>query len=170
MPTFLVSDRGITESLAAQISGFSYLIGAPGYIIASSVGEFVTTRRNTVVLWAWLGASAFVFTVWFAEGTLMLITGFGLTVMFLFGTESVRMPLLGEIFPTHIRATATSVVGSMGVTFGWLLVPILLTKLSPLVGWNLTWTICAIVPVLVSGCLFLILKNYPSGVDINEIT
>ena len=170
LPTFLVSDRGITESLAAQISGLSYLIGAPGYIIASSVGEFVTTRRNTVVLWAWLGASAFVFTVWFAEGTLMLIIGFGLTVMFLFGTESVRMPLLGEIFPTHIRATATSVVGSMGVTFGWLLVPILLTKLSPLVGWNLTWTICAIVPVLVSGCLFLILKNYPSGVDINEIT
>ena len=169
LPTFLVNDRGISQSLAAQISGLSYLIGAPGYIIASSVGEFITTRRNTVVLWAWLGSLAFVFTIWFAEGPLMLIFGFGLTVMFLFGTESVRMPLLGEIFPTHIRATATSIVGSIGVTFGWLIVPIVLTKLSPLIGWNMTWTLCAILPVLLSGFLFLALKNYPSGVDINKI-
>ena len=63
----------------------------------------------------------------------------------------------------------SSIVGSIGVTFGWLVVPVVLTRLSPLFGWNMAWTLCAIVPVLLSGFLFLVLKNYPSGVDINKI-
>ncbi len=170
LPTFLVTDRGMSESLAAQVSGLSYLIGAPGYILASSIGEFFTTRRNTLIIWIWLGALAFGFTIWFAQGTIMLVLGFGATVMFLFGTEAVRMPLLGEIFPTHVRATASSIVGSLAVTVAWLTVPILLTSLAPVLGWTMTWTVCAIFPVTLSGFMFLALKNYPSGVELEKIS
>jgi len=170
LPTFLVTDRGMSESLAAKVSGLSYLIGAPGYLLASIIGEFFTTRRNALIIWIWLGAVAFGFTVWFAQGTLMILLGFGATVMFIFGTEAVRMPLLGEIFPTHIRATASSIVGSLAVTLAWLTVPILLTSLAPVIGWTMAWTVCAIAPVALSGFLFLALTNYPSGVNLEELS
>ncbi len=37
------------------------------------------------------------------------------------------MPMIGELFPTHLRATATGVSGSLAVTTAWLLAPLLIS-------------------------------------------
>ena len=34
----------------------------------------------------------------------------------------------------------------------------------------MAWTVCAIAPVALSGFLFLALTNYPSGVNLEELS
>ena len=53
---FLQQVRGYSAEVSTLLVGISYGVGVLGYIGASFVGEFVTTRRNTVVIWTWVGS------------------------------------------------------------------------------------------------------------------
>ena len=160
IPTYLADAHGADLGSATRITGISYAIGAIGYIAAAIVGEYLLGRRNTLVLWTWLGALTLAFAVWIATGPAVLIAALGITVMFLFGTEAVRMPLIGESFPTTIRATATSLSGSLGVTPGWLSAPLIVAVSVPHMGWEATYGIVACLPLLVAGGLFALLPRY----------
>lgn len=160
VPVFLTETKGFTESAAAQVTGLSYLIGAAGYVFAALTGEFLTSRRNALILWIFLGAVAFSTTIWVADSYLAVLLGFGATVTFLFGTEAVRMPLIGELFPTELRATATSVTGSLGVTTAWLTAPLMVGVLVGEVGWQMAFTLIAILPMLAAGLTFTLLRGY----------
>mgnify|MGYP001427612097 FL=1 len=116
LPTYLVEEYGYSLSEAGKTVGRSYAIGAIGYLLASSVGQFVMTRRNTLIVWIVLGGLCFSYTVWKADASHTLLISLGITIMFLYGSEAVRMPLIGELFPTHLRATATGIAGSLAVT------------------------------------------------------
>ncbi len=170
LPTFLVEDRGFSQSDAARITGLSYLMGAIGYVLASTVGEFVLTRRNTLVLWALIGGSVFGLTVWLAQTSSSLIIGFGLTIMFLYGSEAIRMPLTAELFPTRIRATASATVGSLAVSISALTAPFLLAYFAAKWGWTWTWTIFAIIPAFIAAVIFLALPNFKSGLEVEEVS
>jgi len=163
LPTYLVQAHGFNPADASRIAGFSYAIGAIGYLAASYVGEFVTTRRNTLIIWILAGAIAFAATVWLAHGEAALILGLGISIVFFYGSEAVRMPLIGELFPTAVRATATALTGSLAVTTAWLVSPLLLSYLAPRVGWATAFTWCAVVPLFLGGLAFLALENTPSG-------
>ena len=165
LPTYLVQAHGFDPAEASRIAGYSYAIGAIGYLAASYVGEFVTTRRNTLIIWILAGAAAFAATLWFAQGEAALILGLGLSIVFFYGSEAVRMPLIGELFPTAVRATATAVTGSLAVTTAWLISPLLLSYLVPRLGWATAFTWCAVVPLFLGGLAFLALVNTPSGDD-----
>ncbi len=170
LPTFLVEDRSFSQSDAARITGLSYLMGAVGYILASTIGEFVLTRRNTLIIWAVIGGFCLGMTVWFAQTPASLIAGFGLTIMFLYGSEAIRMPMTAELFPTHIRATASATVGSLAVSLSAVTAPVLLSYFAAHWGWTMTWTIFAVIPSFFAAAIFLALPNYKSGLEVEEIS
>jgi putative MFS transporter len=169
LPTFFSQARGMSESDATYITGMSFAIGAIGYALASVVGEFVLTRRNTLILWIWLGATAFLSTVWIARSYWSLVVGFGFSAMFFYGSESIRMPLITELFPTRIRATMAALAGSAAVCTAWFIAPIVITSVLPHLGWTYTFTFFAGVPLIVAGVVYLALENIPSGVEIEDI-
>ena len=170
LPTFLIQDRGISEAGAAGMLVWSWGIAAVGYILASYVGEFVLTRRNTVILYQWLGALCFALTLWLVESPTLLMIGIGVSTMFFFGSESMRMPMVAEIFPTRLRATAAATVGSLGVTTASLTAPLLIPPTVQALGWTWTFTLFAVAPLLVAGFIFLCLENFPVGVEIEELS
>ena len=163
LPTYLVQSHGLTPARASALVGGSYAIGVVGYLAASYVGEFVTTRRNTLILWIFAGAAVFAATLWGAESESMLLAGLGASVMFFYGTEAVRMPMIGELFPAEVRVTATAVTGSLAVTIAWIVCPLVVSALVPRLGWTLTLSWCVLAPLLLGGCVFLALINQPSG-------
>ena len=59
---------GWDAETAIQTVGFSFGVGAFGYVAAAFVGEFVISRRNTIVIWAICGGVAFAAMIWLAEG------------------------------------------------------------------------------------------------------
>ena len=169
VPTYLVEDRGLAESTAALLAGGSYTIGVVGYISAAYVGEFVTTRRNALILWVWLGAAAFSATLWLTDTSLQIMLVYGLCVMFLFGSEAIRMPMVSELFPTRIRATATVVTASLAVTTAWWVAPLALTALVEPLGWSMAFTLLGVLPLCLGGAMFLFLSNTASGLEIEDV-
>jgi MFS family permease len=83
LPVYLVEAHGVDAGEAARIAGSSFAIGAIGYLLASVTGEFITTRRNTLVIWALLGAVFFGLTLWLPG--VPLILGLGLSIVFFYG-------------------------------------------------------------------------------------
>lgn len=167
LPTFLVSHYSMTLSQAGAIVGSSYAIGAVGYILSSVVGDFVLTRRNTLIIWILFGGIFFLYAIWKAQVGLILTASLGMTILFLYGSEAVRMPMIGELFPTHLRATATGVSGSLAVTTAWLMAPLLISWGSQSIGWPLTLTYFGIIPLLMSSVVFLLLPNKKSNTQIH---
>jgi MFS family permease len=159
LPTFLQQGRGMETASAIRLTGLSYAIGMGGYLVAAATGEYLLTRRNTLVVWLLTATAVMATALWLVEtsGALMLVLG--LSVMFLFGTEAVRMPLIGESFPSALRATATSGAGSVGVTTGWLSAPPLVAALVARFGWDITLTIMICVPLILSAATFATLPT-----------
>ena len=170
LPIFLIQDRGVSESEAAELLAWTWGIAAIGYIIASYVGEFILTRRNTVILWQWLGAGCLAVTLWTIETPFMLMIGLGVSTMFFFASESMRMPMVGEIFPTRLRATASSSIGSLGVTIASLASPLMITVAVPAIGWTGTFTLLGVLPLVLAGFIFMRLENFPAGVEVEELS
>jgi MFS transporter, SHS family, lactate transporter len=168
LPTYLVQEHHVDAGRASAIAGTSYAIGAIGYLAAALCGEFVTTRRNTVIAWVWLGAVAFAGTVWLAETRAALTVGLGLSIMFFYGSEAVRAPLIAELFPVEVRATAAATTGALAVTTAWLISPMLIAYLAPRLGWPTTFSLCAVVPLVLGGFAFAQLVNIRSGLSIEE--
>ena len=170
LPTFLTQDRSLSEGDAASLLAWTWGIAAIGYIIASYVGEFILTRRNTVILWQWLGAICLAITLWSELSAVLLIVGLGVSTMFFFASECMRMPLVGEIFPTRLRATAAASVGSLAVTTASLIAPLLITTAVPVFGWTLTYTFLGVIPLIIAGLIFSRLENFPTGVEVEELS
>ncbi len=170
LPTFMLQDRGVPEAEAAGLLAWTWGIAAIGYILASYIGEFVLTRRNTVILWQWLGAICLGITLWMFESSLMLVIGLGVSSMFFFASESMRMPMVGEIFPTRLRATASASVGSLAVTTASLLAPLMVTAAVPVMGWTWTFTVLGVVPLAIAGLIFTRLENFPAGVEVEDLS
>ena len=69
-PTFFAEVRGYTPSEAADLVGLSNGIGIAGYLVAAFVGEFLMTRRNVFILWAFSGSLALAGLMWMPESRL----------------------------------------------------------------------------------------------------
>ena len=166
-PTFFQEVRGYSLEDSTALVGLSYGIGVLGYLGASLVGEFVTTRRNTVVIWTWIGAISVCFLIWPDNGYAYDMALFSIMAMFFYGTSAVLTIFVSELFPTHIRATAVGAVAGMGINLGFALYPILVATLVEMYGWKMAFTIAIVPSLLAAGVATLFQPNLKSGCDLD---
>jgi MFS family permease len=152
---------------AIQTVGLSFLIGAFGYVLAAIVGEFFLSRRNTIVLWCWLGGLAFAAMIWLADGWGQIMLAFGTMTFFFYGAYAVIATFIAENFPAELRATATSFSGSFAVNLGLGLGPLFLSVVIDAISWKWAFTTCAVIPVIIAGMIFLGLKPVPKEILAN---
>lgn len=146
---------------AIQMVGFSFGIGAFGYIAAAIVGEFYLSRRNTIVLWCWLGGLAFAAMVWLVQERAQMLAIFGLMTFFFYGAYAVIATFIAENYPPELRATAASFAGSLAIELGLGGGPLVVSYVIEASNWQWGFTACAVIPVIVAGAIFLGLKPVP---------
>ncbi len=167
-PTFFQQVRHYTPEDATILVGISYGIGFLGYVAAAFVGEFVTTRRNTVIIWTWTGAVAVLGVIWIDQGYYGNMIWFGLTAVFFYGTAAVLTTFIAEIFPTRIRATAVAVVAGLGINVGFAIYPLLVAELVGDRGWQFAFTITVVPSLILAGLFTLFLPNLRSGTSLED--
>ena len=137
-----------------------------GYIGASFVGEFLTTRRNTVVIWTWVGTVCVAALVWPDHSYYMDLMWFSLMAIFFYGTSAVLTTFIAELFPTHIRATAVGAVSGLGINLGFALFPLVVANLVESLGWKMTFTAAIIPSLFIVGLVTLFQPNLKSGTEL----
>ncbi len=163
LTAYFQEDLGWEPEKAIQTVGLSFLVGGFGYVLAAFVGEFFVTRRNTIVIWSWLGGLAFAVMIWLAESWWQIIISFSCMTFFFYGAYAVIATFIAENFPAELRATAASVAGSLAIELGFGGGPLAASYVIAAVGWQQAFTWCAVVPVMVAGVVFLFMKPVPRG-------
>jgi MFS family permease len=168
-PSFYTEVRGYSQAEATTLVGLAYGIGVIGYVTAAFVGEFLTTRRNTIIVWCWLGAAALLGLIWLPQSYAADVFWFGLMATFFYGSAAVMGVYVAELFPTHLRATGAAFSGAAALSCGFAIFPVLVARLVETLGWQWTFTV-AVVPALVAvGILMLALRNLRSGLGVDEL-
>ena len=160
--------RGWEATDAIQLVGLSYLVGSVGYVLAAVVGEFVITRRNTIIVWSWLGSVAFAVMIWKTESFVPTAIAFCFMTVFFYGTTAVKFTFIAESFPARLRATGVTFAGSLAVNLGIAFGPLALSYCVPWLGWEGAYTLCGILPIFASSLFFLALKPIPRGAAVDE--
>ena len=169
-PSFFNEVRGYSAETATFVVGVSYGIGILGYIGSSLVGEFITTRRNTIVIWTWLGAAAMCGLIYIPTSLSGDILWFSLMAAFFYGSSAVMGTFLTEQFPTHMRATGVAIAGTLGLNAGHILFPLGVAWAIEPLGWKLAFTLATVPPLFIGGVAALCMDNVKSGQDIDRIT
>lgn len=168
-PSYLRESRGFESFDFSLLIGAGNAIGILGYILAALIGEFVLTRRTTVVIWTLLGSVMFQVVVWGTSGFNQLLLAFGLMSMFFYGSAAVKFAYLAEVFPTRLRATAMATCGSLAVTLGSAAGPMMVSIAVERFGWNLGYSVLIGVPLTMAGLLYMFLTPVPSGLEVEEV-
>ena len=132
------------------------------------MGEFVTTRRNTIVIWLWTGAIGVTGVIWNQQGFWANVVWFSVTAMFFYGTAAVLTTYVAEIFPTRVRATAVAVVAGSGINLGFATFPVLVAALVESHGWNAAFTIAVIPSLVLAGIITLAMPNLASTAALED--
>ena len=168
-PSFLREARGLESFDFSLLIGAGNAIGVAGYILAAFTGEFLITRRNTVVIWALLGAVLFQVLVWWASDFRQMLIVYGLMSMFFYGSAAVKFAYLAEVFPTRLRATAMATCGSLAVTLGSAAGPLMVALAVERWGWNIGYSGLVGVPLVMAALAYLLLTPVPSGLEVEEV-
>lgn len=169
LPTYFVDVRGLTLADSSLRVALANGVGVFGYILAALTGEFLLSRRTTVVLWTLLGASSFLWLIHGAEDLTTALIALGLMSMFFYGTAAVKFALIAEVFPTHLRATGLAFCGSLAVSLGSALGPFLTAQIAEARGWDFAFTWFVTTPLFLAGFLYMFIKPLPSGLEVEDI-
>ena len=106
--------KGVDFSNALQVLIVSNLAGFLGYVFHGWLGDRIG-RRNTVALGWMVGGVAFWAMLQAPQGDFWRIVPlYSLGLFFLMGPYAAVLFLIGESFPSRIRATAGSFIGALG--------------------------------------------------------
>ena len=169
-PTFFHEVRGHSLEEANLIVGVSYGIGALGYIASSMVGEFLTTRRNTVAIWVFIAIPIALGVFWLDLGLATDITLMAAMTFFFYGAIAVLQTYLAEVFPTRVRATAVAFVAGVGINVGFAAYPLLVGALVGVIGWQWAFTVTVVPSLLLTGISTLFQINVQSGERLEDIS
>lgn len=169
-PLFYTEVRGYTETEATQIIGIAYGIGVFGYIAAAVIGEFFLTRRNTTIIWCWLGTASLLGLIWLPTTYAEDIIWFGLMSTFFYGMAAVISTVLIELYPTRLRATGAAFAGTFGLNVGFASYPLLVAWTADFWGWQWAFTVSVVPTLFLSGVFMFGLPNNPSGLDVDEMS
>ena len=170
MPTFFQTVRGYSAADAARIVGAAYGIGLFGYIAAAVVSDTLLTRRDTAIIWVWLGALALTATIWLPKTVGADIAMFGLTTFFFYGASAILVIYLLELFPAELRTTASAVSGTACISAGFMIFPVLTVAVVGHVGWRIGLSVVIAPALVLSGLMLLALpRRIAGGLDATEI-
>ena len=169
-PTFFHEVRGHTLQEANLIVGISYGIGALGYVASSAVGEFLTTRRNTIAIWVFTAIPIAAGVFWLDWGLGADIALMAAMTFFFYGTIAVLQTYLAEVFPTRVRATAVAFVAGVGINLGFAIYPLVVGALVGRIGWQWAFTVTVIPSLLLTGLSTLMQVNVRSGERLEDIS
>ena len=89
---------------------------------------------------------------------------------FILGVLSIFGTLINESFPTHIRATTSTMAASSGLDAGFIVFPVISTiAAEDWIGWNGMFSTFVGIPHLVAAGLFLLLPRVRSGLEIEDV-
>ena len=162
-PTFLHEVRGYSLSEAASVIGLGYGLGVIGYLTSSLVGEFVLTRRHTLIIWSFLGTAAFMGFLWLPDTRLENILWYAGLATFGYGSMPLIQTMKTELFPTRLRATAAAVTGGVGLNLGYAGSPMLVAAVVDKVGWQLAFSLTVVPALFLCGVLACFLDTVQSG-------
>jgi MFS family permease len=165
-PTFLNALRGYSEAEAASVVGLAYGIGLIGYFASSFVGEFVLTRRVTLIIWSWIGTAAFAGFVWLPETRTENILWFSGLAMFGYGSMPLIQTMKSELFPTRLRATAAAITAGVGLNIGYAAAPVVVAQVVETSGWQMAFSVTVIPLLFMCGFLSLFLDGVASGAEL----
>ena len=168
-PSYLREFRGMEAFDFALVIGAGNAIGILGYILAAWVGEYLLSRRNTVVIWTVIGAVLFELMIWTTESFWEILAVYSFMSMFFYGSAAVKFAYLAEVFPTYIRSTAMTFCGSGAVVLGSAAGPYCVSLAVEQWGWTLGYATLVGVPLLMAGLLYLALMPIPSGLEVEDI-
>jgi len=152
LPTFFREVRGYDAETATYIVGLSYGISMIGYFGSGLVSQTLFSRRTTTIIWMLAAAVGLLMMIWLPTSVGQDIAMFSGAAIFFFGTSAILTVYLVEIFPKHIRATATGICASGGISAGSALFPMLVAHFTHSLGWQMSLTI-VIVPLLVLSAI-----------------
>lgn len=168
-PTYFVESRNFPIGSSALLVGVGNGVAVFGYVLAAVVGEFVLTRRTTVVIWTLLGALMFFALVWGTEEFWPSIVVFAVMSMFFYGAAAVKAAYIAEMFPTRLRAIGLSVCTTLAVGLGTAVGPILISTSVARWGWDMAFSFAVGIPLASAGLFYLLLKPVPSGIDVDAV-
>jgi MFS family permease len=169
LPTYFTEHRGLPINMSAYLVGVGSAVSIVGYLAAAYIGEFVLTRRTTVVIFTLLGAGGFLFMLWVPTGLYPTMAAFAVMSIFFYGTAAVKFAYIAELFPTELRGTGLAVCGSLAVNLGIAVGPLLVSAAVEWIGWQLALSWVVVVPLGLAGILYLFLKPVPSGLEVEDI-
>jgi MFS family permease len=168
-PLYFHDARGFEVADAAFLVGLGNLLAVGGYALAAWVGEFVLTRRTTVVIWTLAGALCFVWLLWGTRTRMEALVAFSGMCTFFLGVAAVKFAFVAEVFPTRLRATGLAFCGSLAVTLGSATGPVLIGRALRDYSWDVAFSAFGAVPLFLAGLMYLFLEPLPSGLDVDEV-
>lgn len=169
LPSFLAEDRGLSRQAYSLFIGYGNLIGVLGYIGAALVGEFLISRRDTVVIWTLAGAAAFQLLIWGPKSYGGSLAAYAVMAMFFYGTAAAKFAYVAEVFPTRLRATGVAFCGSLAVTLGSASGPLMASFVVEHYGWDIGLSVVIGMPLVIAGLLYFALARIPSGLEVEEV-
>ncbi|MBM3515176.1 MAG: MFS transporter [Alphaproteobacteria bacterium] len=169
-PSYFNEFRGYSMEEATEIVGLSYGVGVFGYFAVAILGEFYMTRRNVCLLWAALGSIAVLGLLWLPRNFTEDAIGFAVMSALLYANAASLTMLLAESFPTRVRATAAGFAGSFMLNIGHAVFPVAVAAAIKSIGWQWAFTLAVVPPLVIIIGALLMLPNYKSGIDLDEIS
>jgi MFS family permease len=151
--------KHIEFSSALEVLIISNLAGFMGYLFHGWLGDKIG-RRNTVAMGWVIGGFAFLAMLQAPDGDFWKIVPlYSLGLFFLIGPYSANLFLIGESFPSHIRATAGAFVNACG-QLGAICAGFGLTHTLALGGnWIAAALYWGVIPCVLSGICMLVARH-----------
>ena len=168
LPTFFQVSRGYSVETAALITGVLQVVGIAGYIASAYVSRKFLSLSLTATLWAVLGAVTFVFCIWVPHSQMQDLIAFSIMAIFVNGTASISIVFLMDRADPNLRGSIMGLCGSACVNAGFLVSPLVTTRLVEAVGWLWMYTVFVGAALILCG-LFLLLAGIQSRNEANPL-
>lgn len=170
LPTFFTHERGYSAADAARVVGLSNGIAAIGYVGNALIGEFVATRRNVAAVWLFGGAAALVGLLWLSANPTQDVLWFAAMAILFFGSQSLIIVLVAELFPSPLRASALGVCCSAPLSLGFAVFPLVVPIVIASLGWAVGLSLIIVPTLLGTAAATLFLPNRQSGMVMDQTT
>jgi len=161
----IISVHGLSFENSLWILVLSNLVGFIGFLFHGWLGDRIG-RRNTIAIGWMLGGVVFFFMIKAPGDLLPVISLYSIGLFFLTGPYSALLFLMGESFPTSIRATGGAIVHAMGLV-GAILASFGITSMLNMgSNWHAAALWFGALPCFLSGLVMWAVKHVdPNTID-----